>query len=132
MRLFSRHRPSRFPADMAAWLETFGRARLDPLFSRVDSAAWWERVPQLCEVAKDNQDGFLADLAPYIADDPGGFVTLGAAGLVWEVLGSDVLSIPAALPFIDAAIAVKKARGLPGLAFTGYEWERLHSRREPN
>jgi hypothetical protein len=115
---------------MAAWLETFGRHRLDPVNSRVGDARLWERVGVLYEEAKIDRDGFLADLAQFVTDDRGGFRTLGAAGLAWEFYSEDALRIPGALVLIDAGIAVKTARGLPGAAFTGYEWERIQQLRD--
>jgi len=129
MRLFRRRPRSRFPADMAAWLQTFGRYRLDQTTSRVGGAGLWERIGPLYEDAKTDPDGFLADLAVVVAGDRGGFATLGAAGVVWELFGADALEIPAALPLIDAGIAMKTARGLPGLAFTGYEMQRVRTLR---
>jgi hypothetical protein len=115
---------------MAAWLETFGRYRLDPMTSRVDQTNLWDRLPWLLEDATADPDGFLTDLASFTAGDEGGFVTLGAAGVVWELFSGKALDIPAALPLIDAGIAVMTARGLPGAAFTGYEWQRVIQLRE--
>ncbi|MEV6851131.1 hypothetical protein [Actinoplanes sp. NPDC051411] len=129
MRLFRRGPRSRFPADMTAWLETFGRHRLDSSSIRVDSDTLWRPLPVFLEDAKADPDGFLTDLAEFVAGDRSGFVTLGAAGLVWELFSGDALRIPAALPLIDAGIAMKRERNLPGLAFTGYEWERIHAQR---
>ncbi|MEV6343788.1 hypothetical protein [Actinoplanes sp. NPDC051851] len=132
MRLFRRAPRSRFPADMLPWLESFGRHRLDGFTSRVDTEGVWERIAQFIEVVKTDRDGFLGDLAALVADDRGGFATLGAAGVVWEVFGGEALRIPGALVLIDAGIAVKQARGLAGIAFTGYEWQRVQELRNPS
>ncbi|WP_199516482.1 hypothetical protein [Nucisporomicrobium flavum] len=129
--MFRRTARSRFPADMLPWLETLGRHRLDTLNSRVDPAALWDRIAQLIEDAKQDRDGFLADLAALVENDRGGFATLGAAGVVWELYGGDALRIPGALVLVDAGIAVKQARGLPGAGFTGYEWQRVQELRNP-
>ena len=61
---------------MVAWLETFGRHRLDSFHSGVDSAALWNRIALLIEDAKSDRDGFLADLAAIVKHDRGGFATL--------------------------------------------------------
>ncbi|UQU64000.1 hypothetical protein COUCH_34325 [Couchioplanes caeruleus] len=131
MRLFRRTPRSRFPADMLPWLETLGRFRLDSFTSRVEPGALWDRIAQLMEDAERDRDGFLADLAALVEHDRGGFATLGAAGVVWEIYGGDALDIPGALVLVDAGIAVKQARGLPGARFTGYEWERVQELRNP-
>jgi hypothetical protein len=115
---------------MVRWLDIFGRYRLDSLHSRIDGEFIWNRLGPLLEEARRDQDGFLADLGALVADDRGGFPTLGAAGVVWEVYGADAFDIPAALPLIDAGIAFKQARGLPGGAFTGYEMQRVHQLRD--
>lgn len=125
MRFFRRPARSRFPADMMSWLDNFGRMRLDNQQSRVDSADVWPRIAAFIEEAKSDRDGFLADLTAFVADDPGGFATLGAAGVVWEMFSGEALDIPAAHPLIDAGIAFKRARGLPTAALTGYEMQRL-------
>ncbi|MEV4343862.1 hypothetical protein AB0J83_05230 [Actinoplanes sp. NPDC049596] len=126
MRLFRRESRSRFPADMVPWLENFGRRWLDTHNSRVDPADMWERVAIFIEQEKSDREGFLADLAALVADDRGGFATLGAAALVWELYSDEALRIPGALVLVDAGIAVKRARGLPTAALTGYEMQRLH------
>jgi hypothetical protein len=128
--MFRRTPRSRFPADMLPWLETFGRHRLDSVNSRVDPAALWNRIALLMEDAKRDREGFLADLAALVEDDRGGFATLGAAGVVWELYSGEALRIPGALVLVDAGIAVKQARGLPGAAFTGYEWQRVQELRD--
>lgn len=127
MRLFRRGPRSRFPPEMTAWLETFGRHRLDSSSVRIDSDDLWRPIARLYEEIKADRDGVLTDLAAFVAGDRSGFVTLGAAGVVWEILGEQALRVPAALPLIDAGIAVKRDRHLPGLAFTGYEWERMRA-----
>ena len=130
MRLFRRGPRTRFPADLAAWLETFGRCRLGQTTSRVGGASLWERLGPLYDGAKADRDGFLVDLAALVEGDRAGFATLGAARVVWEIFGEDAPHIPAALSLIDAGIAMKTARGLPGLAFTGYEMRRVRTLRE--
>jgi len=129
MRLFRRRPRSRFPSNMAAWLELFGRHRLDSRSVRIDSDTLWGPLPGFLEDAKADPDGFLTDLAAFVAGDRTGFVTLGAAGLVWELFSEEALHMPAALPLIDAGIAMKQDRHLPGLAFTGWEWDRVQTLR---
>ena len=129
MRLFRRGTRSRFPADMAAWLETVGRNRLDQTTSRVGGAGLWDRLGPLYQDARADRDGFLADLAALVAGDRRGFMTLGAAGVVWEIFGEEALHIPAALSLVDAGIAMKTARGLSDTAFTGYEMRRVRTLR---
>lgn len=127
--MFRRRPRSRFPADMAGWLETFGRHRLDQMTSRVGGAGLWERLGPLYAEAKADPEGFLGDLAAFVAGDRGGFMTLGAAGVVWEIFGEEALRMPAALVLVDAGIAMKQARGLPDRAFTGYEMRRVRALR---
>jgi hypothetical protein len=115
---------------MVRWLETFGRHRLDSTHSRIDGEYIWSRLGPLVGDAQRDREGFLADLMALVVDDRGGFATLGAAGVVWEIYGGDAFDIPAALQLIDAGIAVKQARGLPGAAFTGYEMQRVRQLRD--
>lgn len=125
MGLFRRTPRSRFPADMRQWLEIFGRYSFDSFHSRVDGGDMWNRMGPLLEYATADREGFLAELRAVVAGDEGGFVTFGAARLVWEMYSSECLRIPSALPLIDAGIDFKLSRGLPGMTFTGYENERL-------
>jgi hypothetical protein len=130
MGLIRRTPRSRFPADMARWLDTFGRYSFDPQNSGVDGSAIWNSFGPLHAYATSDRDGFLAELRALVADDTGGFATFGAARLVWEMYGGDCLQIPAALPLIDAGIDFKLSRGLPRTMFTGYESQRLAEREE--
>lgn len=109
---------------MVQWLGIFGRNKLDP-HSGIDGADLWSRVASLHAFASEDQEGFLSALRAVVEGDRGGFATLGAAHLVWELFGGRALDIPAALPLIDAGIDFKLARGLPTAALTGYEMKRL-------
>ncbi len=130
MRLFRRPPRSRLPADMVRWLETFGRFTLDAFHSGIDSDGMWNRFGPLHEYATSDRDGFLAELHAIVAADQGGFVTLGAARLVWEMYSEDCLAIPAALSLVDAGIEFKLSRGLPPAMLTGYEMQRFLELRE--
>jgi len=110
---------------MLRWLEVFGRYSFDVHHSGIDADDMWTRLGPLFEQANCDREGFLAELREVVAGDEGGFATFGAARVVWEVFGGDCLTIPAALPLIDAGIEFKLSRGLPGMRFTGYEKERL-------
>jgi hypothetical protein len=125
MGLFRRTPRWTFPADMWPWLETFGRYSLDMFRSRIDSRDVGSHLPSLLDYARADREGFLAELTDFVAGDEGGFATFGAARVVWEMFGTECLSIPAALPLIDAGIEFKRARGLPGGMFTGYEMRRM-------
>jgi photosystem II stability/assembly factor-like uncharacterized protein len=120
-----RRTPSRFPADMLEWLDTYGRHRLDRWTSGIDGGAIWGRLEPLLEELRRDPDGFLADLEELVAGARGSFVTLGAGGLAWEALNhDDPFRFPAAGRLIDAGIAFKVARGLPSDVFAIYETER--------
>jgi hypothetical protein len=131
MGLFSRRRRSRFPADMPRRLESFGRYEFDPRNSGIDGGrAARECLVPFARDAQADPDGFLAELREVVGSVRGGFVTFGAARLVWEMYGGRALEMPAALPLIDAGLDFKIARGLSDLRFTGYEHERLERRRD--
>ncbi|MET8195516.1 hypothetical protein ABZU22_17035 [Micromonospora sp. NPDC005222] len=123
---FVRRPPSSpFPDDMVRWLDLFGRYSFDVHGSGIDDSSMWERVGSLYRYATSDREGFLAALGDLVADDQGGFATFGAARLVWEMFSGDALTMPAALPLIDAGIAFQAARGLPVALLTGYEQQRL-------
>jgi hypothetical protein len=131
MTWFGRKRRNRFPDDMTRRLELLGRFQLDYQNSGIDSGdIWSECVAPFYEDSQADRDGFLIDLLAVIADDQGGFATFGASRLTWELYGSACLTIPAALPLIDAGIEFKRASGLPTAMLTGYEMQRLSQRRE--
>lgn len=112
-------------------LDRFGRFQLDYFHSGIDSSDLYrDCVVPFLEDARSDQEAFLTDLRALTADDPGGFATYGAARLVWELLDSKCIEIPAALPLIDAGIDFKRARGLPSASLTGYEVNRLFQRDE--
>lgn len=107
-------------------MELFGRYELDPRASGLDSSEIWPVcVAPFVQAATDDRDGFLTDLHALVATDQGGFATFGVARLVWELIGREALSTPAAWPLIDAGIEFKRARGLPNMSLTGYEVDRL-------
>jgi hypothetical protein len=117
-----KRRPSRFPADMLEWLDTYGRYRLDQWNSGIDGGAVWARLAPLLEEARRDPEAFLTDLEDVVAGARSGFATLGAGGVAWEALNhEDPFSFPAGGRLIDAGIAFKVARGLPPEAFAGYE-----------
>lgn len=131
MAWFGKRPRSTFPADTFKRLEMFGRFEFDPFNSGIDNPNIYNDcvIPYFAG-AKADPDGFFAELAAVIAGDEGGFATFGAARLCWELFDSDVVRMPAALPFIDAGIDFKLARGLSTGHLTGYEHERLLQRRE--
>ncbi|GAA4263580.1 hypothetical protein [Dactylosporangium darangshiense] len=128
MRLFRGTRRPRFPADIASWLENFGRYTLDIHHSGVDGMAVVTRFDALRDYATTDPDGFLVELRTVVAGDDGGFATFGAACLVWQML-DDCLEMPAALPLIDAGLDFKLERGLPPGMFNANEMLRLAQRR---
>lgn len=130
MGLFRRTPRSPFPADMLQWLEVFGRYSLDVQHSGIDGQDMWSRLGPLYEHATGDPEGFFVALHAVVARDEGGFATYGAARVAWELLGSDCLRIPAALPLIDAGIDFKMSRGLPTAMLTGYEMDRLGKLRQ--
>lgn len=105
-------------------LDLLGRFGLDPMGSGIDAAMIWERCTQpFVDDARDDRDGFLADLRALVAGDNGGFAALGASCLCFDLVDRTCRT-PDTLAIIDGGIAVKRARGLPSAALTGYEWER--------
>ncbi|MFG1917502.1 hypothetical protein [Micromonospora sp. NPDC048898] len=130
MGVFRRAPRSPFPDDMFGWLEVFGRYEFDAHGSGIDGGPLWQRVAQLHGYATSDREGFLAELQALVATDQGGFATFGAARLAWEMYGSDVLGIPAALPLIDGGIEFKRSRGLPTAMLTGYELQRVDQLRQ--
>ncbi|BCJ76142.1 hypothetical protein CS0771_56860 [Catellatospora sp. IY07-71] len=130
MRWFTRKPASRFPSDMIRRLELLGRFSLDSQSAGIDSGDVWSTcvAPFMQELSAE-PTAFLTDLRALIRDDQGGWATLGAAHLVWEVRGGDAVHLPAALPFLDGGIDFKLSRGLPTASLTGYEMQRLVQRR---
>jgi hypothetical protein len=121
---FGRKRRSRFPADMAARLEMLGRFEFDAHGSGIDSGVVYpECIAPFRGQATEDRDRFVADLRAFVADDAGGFATYGASCLVVELAGTDVRTLDA-LALLDAAIEVKRLRGLPSAMLKGYEWQR--------
>lgn len=117
---------------MRTWLERFGRHSLDPHTAGIDDADIWKRLGPLHEFATGDRDRFCHELRAVVADDRGGFATVGAAKLVWEMFSGEALTIPAAWPLIDAGIEFKRVRGLPTAMLTGYESQRLHQKDSPS
>jgi hypothetical protein len=132
MGIFRRERRSPFPADMRTWLEKFGRYAFDPHTAGIDGTDIWNRLGPLHEFATGDRDVFLSELRALVVDDRGGFATVGAAKLVWEMYSGEALNIPAAWPLIDAGIEFKRARGLPTAMLTGYESQRLQQKSRPS
>ena len=128
MGLFRRTPRPRFPADIVAWLEQFGRYTLDVHHSGVDAMFVVTRFDAYREYAAADPDGFLVELRDVVAGDDGGFATYGAACLVWQML-DDCLQRPAALPLIDAGLDFKLDRGLSPGMYNGNERQRLAQRR---
>jgi hypothetical protein len=125
MGLFRRPPRSRFPADTLQWLDVYGRHELDRVGSGIEPAALSEGLLLLWAEARRDPDGFLADLNALVADDRGGFATIGAAEVVWPVFDSETPMHPLALALIDAGIAVKQGRNLPDLMFPPRERIRI-------
>ncbi|WP_326552585.1 hypothetical protein [Micromonospora sp. NBC_01813] len=107
---------------MLRWLDVVGRSWLDPQRGGIDD---WSRFGQLYDYATRDREGFLAELQALVAGARGGFATLGAARVVWELYDGDALRIPSAWSLIDAGIEFKRSRGLPAIMLTGYESQRL-------
>jgi len=116
---------------MLAELERFGRYSLDSFSSGVDVSKFWEIMGPMVRDFNANPDVYISELDAVIANDKGGFATFGAARLMFEVFGSECLSVPAALPLIDAGIEFKAARGQTQMYhMTGYEQQRIFDRRQ--
>lgn len=132
MSWFTGGKASQLPADMLRRLELLGRYTLDRQASGIDSGEIWSTcLGPFLQYANTDLNGLLAELRALIAADQGGFATLGAAHLVWELCkGDEILRTPAAWPLIDAGIDFKLARGLPTASLTGYEMQRLVKRRD--
>jgi len=129
MRWFTRAKASRFPSDMLRRMDLLGRYQLGSHASGIDGEEIWPHcIAPFAQVSNADRDGFLRDLRAVAAEDQGGFATLGVACLVWELYGGEALTVPAALPLIDAGIDFKLARGLPTASLTGYEMKRLIQR----
>lgn len=129
MAWFGRKTRSRLPADMIRRLEMLGRFEFDARGSGVDSSEIFPTCIQpFLEFAKQDLDGFVAELRACVEGDGSGFATYGAYCLVVELAGMDVRT-PDALALLDAAIEVKRARHLPQAMLKGYElfrWNDLH------
>jgi len=127
--LFGRRR-SRFPPDMLDRLELLGRFELDPMNYSGDAGEVGTRcVVPFYRDSQDDPDGFLADLRAIVAHDTGGFATYGASCLVWDMF-SDFRTLDA-LALLDAAIAFKRAFGMPADRLRGYEMERWNDQHGP-
>src|SRR5689334_4556746 len=104
----------RFPTDMVARMELFGRREFDHRNSGIDVSDLWEMcVGPFFHEARADPDGFLTALREVMTGAPGGFATYGAAHLTWELFGEKCLTTPTAWPLIDAGIDFIYARGLP-------------------
>lgn len=111
-------------------LEKLGRLEMDHRTSGLDGTEVTEGciIPFLND-AQSDPNGFFADLRAIVAGDAGGFATFGASRLVFELLLQPDRDIPDALALVDAAIAFKRARGLPWIRASGYEsarWAQTH------
>ncbi|WBB78753.1 hypothetical protein O7606_21440 [Micromonospora sp. WMMD882] len=113
-------------------LELLGRFTLDPQGSGIDVDDAISCIMPFWEDVRADRDGFLTDLRTLTAPEPEGFATLGAAHLVWELVGEEALRVPAAWPLIDGGIDFKLSRGLSTASLTGYEMQRLVQRRMAN
>lgn len=130
MGLFKQRRQPYFPATMLGELERFGRFSLDPFTSGVDGSKIWDCVIPNFDEYRADPEVFIRELEAVVAHDGGGFATFGAARLIWEMFSGDCLTIPAALPLIDAGIEFKAARGRTRMSdMTGYEQQRISDRR---
>ena len=129
MGLFNGKRKSKFPADTLKRMEVFGRFEFD-CDSGIDNPDIYdESVAPYRADAKADPDRFFTELAAVIAGDEGGFATFGAARLVWEIFDRQALTMPGALPIVDAGIDFMVARRLPTAHFNGYEHQRYLQRR---
>ncbi len=129
MTWFGRKTRSRLPADMVRRLGMLGRFEFDARGSGVDASDIFPTCIQpFLEFARQDLDGFVAELRASVAGDGSGFATYGASCLVVELAGTDVRT-PDALALLDAAIEVKRARHLPQIMLKGYElfrWNEVH------
>lgn len=121
MGLFGRRR--RFPGDMVERLELLGRYEMDHWSSGLDGGDLAQRciIPFLDD-ARDDPEGFTADLRDVVKGDQGGFATYGASRLVFELLSG--YRTPGALALLDAAIAFKRTLGMSTAHLNGFEMER--------
>lgn len=121
---FRRKRGLPLPPDPLHRLTTLGRFEFDVHSSGIDSTVAREDcISPFRPASVADPEGFLGALRELVADDPGGFATYGAYRVSGELLGFENRS-PNALALLDAAIAFKRARGLPSARLTGYEWAR--------
>lgn len=122
--MFGRKRRTRLPPEPLHRLATLGRYEMDTYSSSIDSTdIWRECISPFRPAADADPEGFLAGLRGVVAKDTGGFATYGACRLCGELLGFEYRSANA-LALLDAAIAFKRARGLPSARLSGYEWKR--------
>ncbi|PPK65210.1 hypothetical protein V5P93_003647 [Actinokineospora auranticolor] len=118
-----KHKP-RFPPDMVRRLEYLGRYEFDSPGSGLDAVDVQTRcVAPFHDGEAHDRDAFIADLRALVTEDGSEFATYGAGCLVVELFGQRV-DTPDALAVLDAAIEVKRVRGLPSAALKGYEWQR--------
>jgi hypothetical protein len=112
--LFNRRPRTRLPADILAQLEQLGRASYDP--ERYESP--WQLTVAMYQLAQENRDGFLADLAAATLST-GGWPVYGAMKLIMDILD----------PKLDQA-------DFNAIALAGLEFLRSHgvpqSRLSPN
>jgi hypothetical protein len=126
MGIFRRGPRPIFPPGMSRWLDQFGRYSADPSHRGREELKEEEMLPYCYERATADPDRFLAELEALVANDEGGFATYGAARLAFEMFGgSEMLTMPAALPLLDAGIDFQLARGKAPAMLRGYEFERF-------
>lgn len=128
MPLFGRSARRRLPADALAQLEQLGRSQYNP--ESCDSP--WQFVGAMYQLAEDNRNEFLAELAALIAS-AGGWPAYGALRLLWEVFSVD-LNQPDFDSIALAGLQFLRSNGVPASRVSQYElgiWHRLKGEDTP-
>ena len=122
MPLFSRRSRARLPADILTQLEQLGRASYDP--SSYESP--WQLTVAMYNLAQEDRDGFLGDLAA-VTLSAGGWPVYGAMKLIMDILDPN-LDQPDFNAIALAGLEFLRSHGVPTSRLSFNEinlWHRL-------
>jgi hypothetical protein len=128
MPMFGRAARRRLPAETLTQLEQLGRSQYDP--GSCDSP--WQFVSSMYQLAQDDREGFLADLAALVVP-VGGWPAYGGLRLLWEIFSAD-LSQPDFDAIALTGLQFLRSHGVPSSRVSPYElaiWHRLQGDNTP-
>lgn len=124
MKLFSRKRGMRLPADIVQTMERFGRHEINPMDSTDDGYAVFQATQQpLVEASRSDPEGLIAALAEACLPH-GGWAVYGAERTVVNLIGTSPPG-DAWLSLLDASIQFLRSNYVPPMRIPPYAWTRF-------